>query len=30
MFRAEPSHLAVIDAPLPGKQAFDRLPADPV
>jgi len=29
MFRAEVSHLAVIDAPLPGTQVFDRLRADP-
>ena len=29
MFRDEVSHLAVIDAPLPGTQVFDRLRADP-
>ena len=29
MFREEVSHLAVIDAPLPGTQVFDRLRADP-
>ena len=29
MFRDEVSHLAVIDAPLPGTKVFDRLRADP-
>jgi len=29
LFRAEVSHLVVIDAPLPGTQVFDRLRADP-
>ncbi|MGJ4946087.1 alpha/beta fold hydrolase [Bradyrhizobium sp. HKCCYLS1011] len=29
MFRDHVSHLAVIDAPLPGTQVFDRLRADP-
>ena len=29
MFRDDVSHLAVIDAPLPGTQVFDRLRADP-
>jgi pimeloyl-ACP methyl ester carboxylesterase len=29
MFRDEVSHLAVIDAPLPGTQVFDQLRADP-
>lgn len=29
MFRADVSHLAVIDAPLPGTLVFDRLRADP-
>jgi pimeloyl-ACP methyl ester carboxylesterase len=29
MFRTDVSHLAVIDAPLPGTQVFDRLRADP-
>ena len=29
MYRDEVSHLAVIDAPLPGTEVFDRLRADP-
>ncbi len=29
MFRDDVSHLAVIDAPLPGTEVFDRLRADP-
>jgi pimeloyl-ACP methyl ester carboxylesterase len=29
MFREDVSHLAVIDAPLPGTKVFDRLRADP-
>jgi pimeloyl-ACP methyl ester carboxylesterase len=29
MFRDDVSHLAVIDAPLPGTKVFDRLRADP-
>jgi pimeloyl-ACP methyl ester carboxylesterase len=29
LFRDEVSHLAVVDAPLPGTQMFDRLRAEP-
>jgi len=29
MFRADVSHLVVVDAPLPGTRVFDRLRADP-